>query len=81
MAVAAGLRVVDRTTVEVCMALDGPEQHWDWLSAHAHRGLYNALDGPAQEEFRDRVLESLRTEHPTGGTQLLTNADFYRMAN
>lgn len=81
MAVAAGLRVVDRTTVEVCMALDGREQHWDWLSAHTHRGLYNALDEQAKEEFRERVLESLRTEHPTGGTQLLTNADFYRMAN
>jgi len=81
MAVAAGLRMVDRATVDVCIPLDGPEQHWDWLLAHAHRGLFNALDGQDQEKFRERVLQSLRTEHPTGGTQLLTNADFYRMAN
>jgi len=79
MAVAAGLTVVDKLTVEVCLPLDGPEQHWDWLVTHAHRGLYNALDRPAQEELRERVLQSLRTEHPTGGTELLTNADFYRM--
>ncbi len=80
MAVTAGLRIVDRATVDVCIGLDGPEQHWDWLLAHAHRGLYDALDRQAQQEFRERVLQSLRTEHPTGGTQLLTDADFYRMA-
>jgi SAM-dependent methyltransferase len=79
MAVTAGLRLVDRATVDVCITLDGPEQHWDWLLAHSHRGFYNALDEQAQDEFRERVLQSLRTEHPTGGTQLLTNADFYRM--
>jgi len=60
--------MVDRATVEVCIPLDGPEQHWDWLLAHAHRGLYNALDEQAQEKFRERVLQSLRTETPSGGT-------------
>jgi len=81
MAVTAGLKIVDRATVDVCIPLDGPEKHWDWLLAHSHQGLYNALDGLAQEKFRERVLQSLLTEHPTGGSQLLTNADFYRMAN
>ena len=80
MAATAGLRVADRETVEVSIPLDGgPEQHWDWLTIHVHRGLYGALEQPAREEFRERVLESLRTEHPTGGTQLSRSADFYRM--
>lgn len=80
MAAAAGFRRVDRSTVDVRLPLEGPEQHWDWLLVHSHRGLYNALDAGNQEEFRSRVLQSLRADHPAGGTELITNADFYRMS-
>lgn len=79
LASAAGLRVVERATVEVSLPLESSEQHWQWLLAHSHRGLYDALDEPAREEFHERVLQSLGDVHPSGGTSLITDADFYKM--
>jgi trans-aconitate methyltransferase len=79
LASTAGLRVVERTTVKIELPLESPEQHWQWLLAHSHRGLYDALDEPGREELHERVLQSLGDEHPSHGTSLITDADFYKM--
>jgi len=80
LAAAAGLRVVQRETVPISLPLSGPGQHWEWLLAHSHRGLYDALDEAAREDFHKTVLRSLQEEHPSAGCDLLAEADFYRMA-
>ena len=80
LAAAASLRVVQRETVPIALPLTGPSQHWEWLLAHSHRGLYDALDEAARENFRDTVLRSLEEEHPSAGCELLAEAEFYRMA-
>jgi trans-aconitate methyltransferase len=80
LAAAGGLRVVQRETVPIALPLTGPRQHWEWLLAHSHRSLYDALDEAARENFRKTVLRSLQEEHPTAGYDLLAEADFYRMA-
>lgn len=80
LAAAAGLRVVQRETVTIALPLTGPRQHWEWLMAHSHSGLYDALDEAARENFRETVLRSLQEEHPSAGYDLLAEADFYRMA-
>jgi len=80
LATAAGLRVVQRQTVPIALPLTGPSQHWEWLLAHSHRGLYDALDEPGRENFRETVLRLLEEEHPSAGCDLLAEADFYRMA-
>ncbi len=74
------LRVVQRETVPISLPLTGPGQHWEWLLAHSHRGLYDALDEAGRENFRETVLRSLQEEHPSAGYDLLAEADFYRMA-
>jgi ubiquinone/menaquinone biosynthesis C-methylase UbiE len=79
LAAAAGLRVVQRETVPIALPLTGPGQHWEWLLAHSHRGLYDALEEAARENFRETVLRSLQEEHPSAGHDLLADADFYRM--
>jgi SAM-dependent methyltransferase len=79
LAPAAGLRAVERAAVEIVLPLESPEQHWQWLLAHSHRGLYEALDEPEREGFHERVLHSLDDEHPSGGTSLIVDADFYKM--
>jgi ubiquinone/menaquinone biosynthesis C-methylase UbiE len=80
LAAAAGLRVVQRETLPVALRLTGPGQHWEWLLAHSHRGLYDALDEAARDNFRETVLRSLQEDHPSAGAHLLADADFYRMA-
>ncbi len=80
LASAAGLRVTERETVEISLPLESPEQHWQWLLTHAHRGLYDALDEPGRRCFHDRVLQSLVDEHPSGGMSLIVDADFYKMS-
>lgn len=79
LASAAGLQVIERTTVEIALPLESPEQHWQWLLAHSHRGVYDALDEPGRKELHERVLHSLSDEHPSGGMSLITDADFYKM--
>ncbi len=81
LASAAGLRVIERTTVEIALPLESPEQHWQWLLAHSHRGLYDALDEPGRRELHERVLESLCDEHPSRGLSLIREADFYKMVS
>ncbi len=80
LASAAGLRVTERATVEISLPLESPEQHWQWLLAHAHRGLYDALDEPGRRGLHERVLQSLVDEHPCGGTSLIVDTDFYKMS-
>ena len=80
LAAAAGLRVVQRETVPISLPLTGPGQHWEWLLAHSHRSLYDALDEAGRENFSETVLRSLHEEHPSAGYDLLAEADFYRMA-
>jgi hypothetical protein len=77
--VAAGLRVVARTNVEIVLPLEGPEQYWSWLLAHSLQGLHDALDETNRWALHDRVVSSLREDHPAGGRQLVVGADFYRM--
>lgn len=79
LASAAGLRVIERTTMEFSLPLESPEQHWQWLLQHSHRGLYDALDEPERRELHERVLQSLGDEHPSRGMSLITDADFYKM--
>lgn len=79
LASAAGLRVIERATMEISLPLESPEQHWQWLLEHSHRGLCDALDEPGRRELHERVLQSLGDEHPSGGMALITDADFYKM--
>lgn len=79
LASAAGLRVVDRTTVEIELPVESPEQHWQWLLAHSLRGLYDALDEPGRRELRERVLHGLSDKHPSRGMTLISDAEFYKM--
>jgi trans-aconitate methyltransferase len=80
LSAAAGLCVVQRETVAIALPLTGPTQHWEWLLAHSHRSLYDALDEAGRENFRKTVLRSLQEEHPSAGYDLLAEAEFYRMA-
>jgi ubiquinone/menaquinone biosynthesis C-methylase UbiE len=79
LASAAGLRVAERVTVQIALPLESLDQHWRWLTAHSHRGLYDALDEPGRREFQERVLQSFGDEHPSGGMSLITDVDFYKM--
>ena len=76
----AGLGYVGRMATEVSFPLDGPEAHWAWLMSHGNRWLYDALDPADREAFRERVLRSLREDHPAGGTELIAGAEFHRVA-
>jgi hypothetical protein len=72
-----GLRHVGRTGTEVSFPVDGPEAHWSWLMSHGNRWLYDALAPVDRDAFRERVLRSLREDHPSGGTDLIAGAEFY----
>lgn len=73
-----GLVLVEKRNTEVCLPLDGPERHWEWLMSHGTRWLYDALDPDSRAEFRTRVLRSLRNDHPYKGSRLIAGADLYR---
>lgn len=77
LANAAGLRIIDRSKVEVALPIDGPEAHWQWLQSHTQGALYAALDEDSRAEFRARVMESLDQQHPARGYQLIQGAEFY----
>lgn len=74
----AGLREEGRWNTEVSFPVEGPEAHWSWLMSHGNRWLYDALPPADREEFRTRVLRSLREDHPTGGTRIIAGARFHR---
>ncbi|ONI80682.1 hypothetical protein ALI22I_46355 [Saccharothrix sp. ALI-22-I] len=75
----AGLHHSSHTTTEVSMPIDGPEAHWAWLMSHGNRWLYDALDPVDRAALRERVLRSLREDHPAGGTRLIAGAEFHRI--
>lgn len=75
----AGLRHAGRAATEVSFPVDGPEAYWSWLMSHGNRWLYDALPPADREVFRERVLHSLRADHPTGGTNLIAGAEFHRV--
>lgn len=77
---AAGFSVSGHTAREVALPVSGPEAHWEWLLSHGTRSHYDALDESDREEFREAVLDSLRKAHPTGGTQIIAGAEFWRFA-
>jgi hypothetical protein len=70
----AGLRLIERTTVEIELPLESPEQHWQWLLAHSLRGLYDAVDEPGRGELHERALRPVSDDHPPGGASLVTDA-------
>ncbi|MCC8250640.1 class I SAM-dependent methyltransferase [Saccharothrix luteola] len=72
-----GLRHVGRTVSEVSFPVDGPEAYWSWLMSHGNRWLYDALAPGDRDAFRERVLRSLREDHPSGGRDLIAGAEFY----
>lgn len=74
----AGLHAEGRWNTEVSFPVEGPEAHWDWLMSHGSRWLYEALEPADRAEFRDRVLRTLREDHPTGGTRIIAGAEFHR---
>lgn len=76
----AGVELVDAATEEVDLPIDGPEAHWRWLMSHGNRWLHDALGEPDRAEFRARVLDSLRRDHPAEGERLIAGADFLRIA-
>lgn len=75
----AGFDQPSRRDEQAHLPLSGPEQYWDWLLSHGNRWLYDALDSDTREQFRSRVLASLREDHPTGGRTLDAGATFYRL--
>lgn len=77
---AAGLSVAGHTLRQVALPVSGPEAHWEWLLSHGTRWLYDALGESDRVDFREAVLNSLRKAHPTGGTQIIAGAEFWRFA-
>lgn len=77
---AAGFSVSEHTLRQVALPVSGPEAHWEWLLTHGTRWLYDALGESDRAEFREAVVNSLRKTHPTGGTQIIAGAEFWRFA-
>ncbi|MBO0838203.1 MAG: methyltransferase domain-containing protein, partial [Actinobacteria bacterium] len=77
---AAGFSVSEHTLRQVALPVSGPEAHWEWLLTHGTRWLYDALGESDRVDFREAVLNSLRRAHPTGGTQIIAGAEFWRFA-
>ncbi len=76
----AEMELVDAAAEEVDLPIDRPEAHWRWLMSHGNRWLHDALGEPDRAEFRTRVLDSLRRDHPAKGERLIAGADFLRIA-
>jgi ubiquinone/menaquinone biosynthesis C-methylase UbiE len=77
---AAGFSVSEHTLRQVALPVSGPEAHWEWLLTHGTRWLYDGLGESDRAELREAVLNSLRKTHPTGGTQIIAGAEFWRFA-
>lgn len=74
-----GLRSAGHTHAEVDLPIDGPDAYWRWLLMHGNQWLYDLFSEADREEFRARVLDSLRNQHPAHGKRLIAGAVFERL--
>jgi hypothetical protein len=74
-----GLRPAGHTHAEIDLPIDGPEAYWQWLQMHGNQWIHDALGESDRAEFRRRVLDSLRDDHPAGGKRLIAGAVFERL--
>jgi SAM-dependent methyltransferase len=74
-----GLRWMDHALVQTDIPMAGPEAYWQWLQMHGNQWIHDALSEPDRDEFRQRVIDSLRDHHPAGGTRLIAGALFERL--
>jgi SAM-dependent methyltransferase len=74
-----GLRAAGHTHAEIDLPVDGPDAYWRWLLMHGNQWLYDLFSESDREEFRSRVLDSLRNQHPAHGERLIAGAVFERL--
>jgi ubiquinone/menaquinone biosynthesis C-methylase UbiE len=66
---AAGFREVILTQRSVDRTFPSPEAWWEWFMSGGARAFVESLPEPAQEEFRARGIEQLRSGGPDGLTR------------
>lgn len=59
-----GAVVVDEDRTELRFA--DPNEYWDWTWSHGARGLYERMDAPTLDRYKQRLFEQLDALHAKG---------------